>query len=272
MMPINDAEYNSLIGRLRAYTEDLEVTYTAPSQRNTKLGNIGEKFVGYCICHSLWKLGYPIHFGGLPHSYHLLSKFGADDVGRGGVDFKLIISNLDEESYGLLIESKNWNHYSISNTEFNGQIRNRFTRLDDNNEYQWIVTMNTRNIDNIRTRCEDNNIHILPMRDQITPENISLDNIMRPLFSDFIDEFTTLIMTLAPEQSYPEIAVEDFGEDRTGLIIQDLLLGVPYPIIEQRYTRSRAYISGLASYIRSWNIPLPDRRRRDWRRIWELQE
>lgn len=267
-MTITDNEFNSLIGRLREQALELDEFY---DDRNTILGNIGEKFVGYCICRSLWRLGYPINFHNAPHSYLLKPKVGADDEGLGGIDYYLKIVNLNENIYRFLIEAKNWGHYSITPNMFNRQILNRFTTINDNRDYHRIVTMNIRNIDNINARCEENNINILPISHHITPENLHNTNIMRTVFNDFIDSFTNLITTLAPEDSYPDIQVDGFGANRTHNIIQDLLLGVPYSIIEHRYSRSRKYISKIASYVRGF-VPLPDRRRKDWRLQWEIQE
>jgi hypothetical protein len=268
-MPISDNEYNSLVGRLRERASELEDRY---NNRNTILGNIGEKFVGYCISHSLWKLGYPIHFHNHPHSYLLNPKFGANDEGVGGVDFELIIVNLDENRYMFLIESKNWAHYRITANMFRTQILERFTRLDGIGEYIRMITMNIRNIADIQARCNDNNIHILPIGHHVTLENLRDNTVMRAVFNDFIDNFIAQMRILAPEDAYPIVAIDESGRNRTQYVIRDLLLAVPYTIIEQRYRVSRRYIIRLASYIRSFNIPLPDRRRRDWRLQWEIQE
>jgi hypothetical protein len=268
-MPISDNEYNSLVGRLRERASELEDRY---NDRNTILGNIGEKFLGYCISHSLWKLGYPIHFHNHPHSYLLKPKFGANDEGVGGVDFKLTIVNLDERRYRFLIEAKNWAHYAITPNMYRTQILERFTRLDGNGEYIRMITMNTRNIDDIQARCNDNNIHILPIGHHITLENLRDNTLMRAVFNNFIDNFIAQMRILAPEDDYPIVDIDESGRNRTQYVIRDLLLAVPYTIIEQRYRVSRRYIIRLASYIRSFNIPLPDRRRRDWRLQWEIQE
>lgn len=268
-MPISNTEYNSLIGRLRERTQELVSRY---DDSNIILGNIGEKFVGYCICHSLWKLGYPISFHNRPHSYLLTPRFGANAEGIGGIDFRLTIVDLDERIYRFLIEAKNWGHYPITPTMFNTEILDRFTRLDTSRDYEWMITMNTRNIGNISSRCEEHDIHILPISHHITPEIIQDNTAMRSVFNTFIDSFTTQMMDLAPECAYPNIIIEENEENRTQYVIQDLLLTVPYPIIEHRYGVTRRYIIRLASDIRSFNYPLPDRRRRDWQLQWEIQE
>ena len=270
-MPISDNEYNSLIGRLRERTQEYVDRYGVSG--NTTLGNIGEKFVGYCICHSLWRLGYTISFHNRPHSYLLTLKYGANEEGVGGIDFKLVIVNLDERRYRFLIETKNWgDHYPITADMFSTEILDRFTRIDTNREYVWVITMNTRNIEGIQPRCENNNIHILPIEHQITPDNISDNAIMRPVFNNFIENFIAQMMTLAPESSYPDITIDESRRNRTQYVMRDLFLNVPYPIIQHRYEVSRRYIIRLATYIRSFHYPLPDRRRKNWRLQWEIQD
>jgi len=273
-LPISDNEYNSLVGRLREYARELEARYDYASNegRNTVLGNIGEKLVGYCICHSLWRLGYPIDFHNHPHSYLLTTKFGANDDGVGGVDFKLSIVDLNERRYRFLIETKNWAHYPITPIMFNRQILRRFTRLDENGEYIRMVTMNTRNIADIQDGCDDNNIHILPIGHHITLENLQDNAVMRAVFNNFIDNFIVQMRALAPECAYPPVVLENYGRVRTQYVMQDLFLTVPYQIIVQRYDVSIRYVYRLASYIKSFNYPLPDRRNKNWHQQWEIQE
>jgi hypothetical protein len=266
-MPLSNIEYNSLIGRLRERIQDLVNRY---DERNIILGNIGEKFVGYCICHSLWKLGYPISFYNHPHSYLLTPRFGANADGVGGIDFKLSVVDLNERIYRFLIEVKNWRHYPITANMFNNEILDRYN-LDLNGEHHRMITMNTRNIGDIRARCEENNIHILPISQHITPEMIQDNASMRSAFNSFIDSFTNQIKVLAPERAYPNITIEENEENKYQYIIRDLLLTVPYPIIQDRYNVTKNYIIRLASYIRSFNFSLPDRRRKNWRLQWEIQ-
>jgi hypothetical protein len=272
-MPLSNNDFNHLIGRLREYTRDLVATYHGkPNCDRTIKGNIGEKFVGYCIFHSLWSLGYPIDFNRQPHSYTLTPKFGADDVGSGGIDLKLDIVNLDTTDYTFLFEVKNWAAYrSVPPAMFTEEILDRFTR-DGNHEYNWVVTMNERNIRFIRDRCLDNNVHILPIRHHITTDMLQDNTAMRAVFNEFIDNLTRKIRELAPQRTYPTLDRLDDGVSRTQCVMQDLFLGVPYDIMEHRYNVSRGYISRIASYIRSFHIPLPDRRSKDWRLIRELQE
>lgn len=132
--------------------------------------------------------------------------------------------------------------------------------------------MNTRNIHLIESRCQWHNIQILPMAEHVTPESIGNDDVLRYLFSSFIDAFCTFITTAAPEDAYPYLDVENRGEDRTVGIIQDILMGVSYEVIRLRYDVSLGYIMRPASYIRSFHIPLPDRRNKDWKIQWEIQD
>jgi hypothetical protein len=268
-MRITEGEYLNLINRLQAQARELIDRY---DNRNTILGIIGEKFVGYCICHSLWKLGYILHFQPYPRSYYIIPRYRADENGIGGVDFLLTIIDDEENRHRLLIEAKNWSHYDISPHTFNTEILNRFTRVDENRECIWIVTMNNRNVQNINRLCLNYEIHILPIAEHISPEYVEDNNVLRTVFGSFINDFCTLITELVPENSYPYLIVEQNEQDRTGGVIQDLLMGVSYNVIEDRYNVSKGYIFRLASYIRSFNIRLPDRRNKDWRLVWEIQE
>lgn len=268
-MPIADIEYNSLIERLREHSANLVEKY---DDRNTIIGNIGEKFVGYCVCHVLWRLGRPINFQNSPGTYTIESRFGADNEGRGGIDFKLILVDLNEIRHGLLIECKNWGqHYDITPDMFSTQILNRFTRIDRDIEYNWFITMNVSKIEDIDFNCREHNIRILPLNTQITPDNIQSDEIMRPILDNFIDRFTSIILDISPQGTHPEVIIDGEGP-KWRYIMRDLFLSVPTPIIEHRYNCSRKTISNIASYIRGFLPNFPDRRTKDWRAIWELQE
>jgi hypothetical protein len=152
------------------------------------------------------------------------------------------------------------------------QILERFTGLDIEEVHHQIITMNTRNIGNIRLRCDRHSIHILPISHHITLQTIQDNTLMRAVFNGFINSFNEKIRDLAPESSYPDITIGETEDNKTQYIIRDLMLIVPYNIIQARFRVSKGYIAGLASYIRSFNYPLPDRRKKDWRLQWEIQE
>lgn len=268
-----DGEFNNLMIRLREQLQELLIEYPNAKDEDTVKGIIGEKFVGYCIGHSLWKLGYCLELLPYPRSYFLTRKYGCNANGHGGMDYLLTIVDEKEIQHKFLIEVKNWGRYrQISRTLFIEAILNRFTRIDPNNEYPRVVTMNTRNVQLIELRCRRNNIQILPIAEHITPESIGNDDVLQYLFNSFIDAFCTFITTAVPEDAYPYLDVENRGVDRTAGIIQDILMGVSYEIIMLRYGVTRGYIMRLASYIRSFGISLPDRRFKDWKIQWEIQE
>jgi hypothetical protein len=202
----------------------------------------------------------------------LIPKFGADEEGRGGIDFKLVVVNREEQIYTFLIECKYWANYNITPDIFQTQILDRFKFLDENREYHWIVTMNSRNIRYIENPCGQNNIHIFPLSEQITCEYVDEINNIKRVFGEVIDAFCSYITDIAPERAYPYMKFEYQGQNRYEGVIRDLFMGVSYDIIERRYNVAKGYISKLASYVRSFNISLPDRRRKDWRQIWEIQE
>jgi hypothetical protein len=102
------------------------------------------------------------------------------------------------------------------------------------------------------------------MTHHITQESIGNDDVLRELFSSFIDAFCTYITDAVPEDVYPYLAVENQGKDTTIGIIQDLFLGVPYDVITLRYDVSVDYVRRLASELRGAGAYLPDRREEGW--------
>ena len=75
------------------------------------------------------------------------------------------------------------------------------------------------------------------------------------------------------ETEYPYLAVENRG-NRTirDMIAQDIRMGICNDVIESRYNTSRSYISRCASELRRRFPDLPDRRNRDWRIAWKVQD
>ncbi|MFE3845855.1 hypothetical protein ACFL1L_03225 [Thermoplasmatota archaeon] len=268
-MIITESEYESLVPRLIERKNELNSRH---NDRNTILGILGEKFVGYCICHSLWKLGYSLNYQYSPHSYRIVPKYGANEDGVGGIDLHLTITNKDEIRYNFLIEIKNWAHYSITPSMFRTEILDRFLRVDSHGYYSWIITMNRRNIENLRNRCKENNIHILPIDEHITPDYVGNTNIFKNAIAEFIDAFCSLITELARWREYPYLVVEKSdNRPKWDMISQDILMGVPYDVIELRYNTTRGYICRCASDLRRWIRSLPDRRNKEWVKLWEVQ-
>lgn len=201
----------------------------------------------------------------------LKPKYGADSQGRGGIDFYLVLTNLDEQKYHFLIEVKKLRgDYSIDEGWFKKEILSRYTRVDRDGNYHRLLIIHQGNVRHIDSLCIENNIMILPYRHQFTNEYIKYTTKIKWDFGSFIKTLSAILMELAPEDSYPDISIEQ--QTKYEGVIQDLLMCVSYNVIQQRYHVSRKYIMRLASYIRSFNIPLPDRRRNDWREVWELQD
>lgn len=102
-----DGEFDNLIIRLREQLQELLIEYPDAEDEDTVKGIIGEKFVGYCIGHSLWKLGYILHLSPYPRSYFLIRKYGRNADGHGGMDYLLTIVDEKEIRHKFLIEVKN---------------------------------------------------------------------------------------------------------------------------------------------------------------------
>ncbi len=261
---IND-ELNYLMERLRNQLHDLLIRYPGDGKLNIVKGILGEKLLCYCIGHGLWKLGYCLDPMPHPRSYSLFLKYGCNGTGHGGMDILLIIVDEKGVIHRILIEVKNWKRYRYITPEtFRTKILERFQRVDALNEYPWVLAINTRNKPLINFHCLWYNIHILPIAHHITPESIGDDDILRDLFSSFIDAFCAYITSIIPEDVYPYLLVENQGKDATIGIIQDLLLGVFYNVIIKRYDVSRDFVIRLASDLRSTGVYLPDRREKQW--------
>jgi hypothetical protein len=166
-----DSELDYLLIRLQSQLQDLFIKYPGANKQNTVKGILGEKFVRYSIGHGLWKLGYCLDPIPHPRSYSLALKHGCNETGHGGMDLLLKMVDGKGAIHRVLIEVKNWKHYGYITPEtFKKKILGRFRRVDATREYPWVLTMNTRNIPLIESRCRRYHIHILPMVHHLTPE------------------------------------------------------------------------------------------------------
>lgn len=154
---------------------------------------------------------------------------------------------------------------------FNTEILQRYLDVDVVHHDHWIVTMNRRKIHFITENCRVNNIYILPLSHHITPQQMAHHNILKDAYQSFIDEFERLIKELAPEDAYPDMYLLMQNMKRSSKVMQDILMGVSYQVIRNRYDVSINYIYKLASFINQFGNILPDRRNPDWQEQWEIQ-
>lgn len=265
-----DNELDILVDRLQDRTNDW---LASCSTMELIKGNIGEKFVGFCIYHGLWKLGYSLNLTDSLKSYNIQHRYRADARGYGGIDFLLTIIDSNGHRHVYLIEVKNWANYIITPDTFRDEILSRFTRVDRNRRYNWILVMNARNWRYIRQQCDNEYMFHLRLPRQITYDDVFDIELMEDIFMEKIREFCSLVSETSNETEYPYLAVENRGNrTKTDMINQDIRMGICNNVIESRYDTTKEYISRCTSRLRRRFPDLPDRRNRDWRVAWEVQE
>jgi hypothetical protein len=87
---------------------------------------------------------------------------------QGGADFYLRV-NYGGEIYRLLIEVKSWKKLAYCTDKmFRGKILDRYTSVDPEHLYCWVLAINKRNIPVLKEICDRYHIHILPMNEHYT--------------------------------------------------------------------------------------------------------
>jgi hypothetical protein len=108
-----------------------------------------------------------------------------------GVDIycRLVDENLN--SYSAGIEVYNWKKmHTINDFIYNQRIRNKFSAYDTQNSWMHVICMNYRNIPLIEERCKRDNIQIIGLRENITPELIDgliRKGLIQPQFENMKD-------------------------------------------------------------------------------------
>jgi hypothetical protein len=265
-----DNELDILVDRLQERTNDW---LGSCNTMDLIKGNIGEKLVGYCICHGLWKLGYSLNLTDRLKSYNIQPRYRADASGYRGIDFLLTIIDSNRDRHVYLIEVKNWDNYIITPDTFNDEILSRFTRVDRNRRYNWILVMNARNWRYIRQQCDNEYIFSLRLPKLITHNDVFNSELIEDILKNIIEGFCSVVTEISSDREYPYLTVENRdNRAKWDMIAQDILMGVSYDVIESRYNTSKSYISKCASRLRRRFPDLPDRRNRDWRVAWEVQD
>ena len=186
--------------------------------------------------------------------------------------FLLTLVDSNSEKHIFLIEVKNWEDYYIDEATFNREILSRFTRVDERQQYNWVLVYNARHWRYIGHRNDNCYIFAYNLPQQITYNDVFDKDKIKYISRDFIDSFCLLIKNLAPETTYPDLEVENRG-NRTirDMIEQDIRMGICNDVIVSRYNTTRSYVSRCVSELRRRVPDIPDRRSKDWRRVWEIQ-
>jgi hypothetical protein len=228
--------------------------------RNDKLGKIGEKFVKEGIKYYFWEKGFCVDKVG-NDTFNIGGPYKPIKGGMGGIDFRLEF-RYNQTSYDCYIEVKNWKHYTfISPSNFKTGILDRFTKNTNPIGCTKIVIMNQRNAPLIQQRCQQNNIHMIPLEEHITSRFLNPGDLTR-IMEHFLDEFSNRIdkTTNAKLQN----STKKVGKSITDQIKEDIRLGKPYSLLALTYNKSVSYIQKIASQMKRKGTVLIDRRSAGW--------
>ena len=260
---VRSEELEAFIQEIMADISELSRQY--PNERNIRIGRIGELVIGRGIKKTLLDMGYRFRIDPVGEDgFNIGRQYNADENEIGGVDFLVKIWNDISQSRYILVEVKNWSRYAhgISPDVFNSHILERFSNYDPSHEYTWVVTINKDNIDSIREECQEYNIHLIPLDEQLTDYNITRDRI-RHFFINFIGEFGSfLLREFSDVRPIPYQTHHNRVKDG---VIYDFMRGVPKNVIARVYGTSINYVNKILSEARRNGIAIPDRRRREWR-------
>lgn len=239
--------------------------YPSDRNRNILIGKIGELVIGRGIKETLLGMGYYFRIDMLgEYGFNIERQYNANENEIGGIDFLVKIYN-SSQPWHILIEVKNWNHYvaGIPPSVFSKEILDRFASYDDEHNWTWVVTMNVDNIPSIEEECKQNQIHILPLKGQLTESNATLRNI-RCFVLSFISEFASFLLREFKDVR-PRAYETQHDSTRAG-IIYDYIRGLPKGVIARTYNIKEGYVERVVSEARREGIEIPDRRTREWRR------
>ncbi len=180
-MKIDQSYVDDLLNKLKAIDGKIY------SNQKDKDGDIGERFVKDCIKYYMWEKDFRLYKSG-NRTFTIEGHYKADKSGYGGIDFRFKFVH-NKKSYDCYIESKNWDKYKqISPNTFKSEILDRFMKYANNPNCIRVVTMNKDNIPLIRSRCLNNNIHILPIDTKIETSQLNPTS-LRKLMENFLDGF-----------------------------------------------------------------------------------
>jgi hypothetical protein len=157
--------------------------YWKYKSRNNALRILGEWYVADNLNWQFRRHGLHQSFKKMPNSYYM--KYQYDPVldkkriptgttKNRGLDIYARLVDSDNTVYNVGIEVYNWRgkYHSINDYIYNTRIKDKFTQYDKANRMLHVICMNKRNIPIIRERCKRDNISIIPLMENVTPELI----------------------------------------------------------------------------------------------------
>jgi len=254
-----------------------KTTYVNDEKDRRKKGDMGEAFGRYCIKQCLFNRGYKLSTGG-PQTFKIIKRHMAEQEGprkgEGGIDFFLTVNASDGTAHEFFIEFKNWGHYPISHL-FEKDILSRFTDHDPGKKRHWIVTMNKRNIEDIKEPCRQNDITIIPIEQHVTsyflgPNPVDGSYPLKTTIRKFIEDFTYYFNHVL----YDTTAVQQFElqqkmrTEKTEKLKADILQGKDYNVLALKYDfEDVSYVKELKHKMKKQGEDVPDRRKNGWKDI-----
>lgn len=142
------------------------------TDRNNLVGKLGEIYVADNIIHQLQDKGLRWSSKTEPLTYRIRYQYrGCRGRSRGGIDEYLVLRDEERRAHRCFIEISNWMRLRNCNDYiFHKRIQSKFEKYDPDNMMYHVLAMNYRNLPLIVDRCQEHNIHIIPLREHITPE------------------------------------------------------------------------------------------------------
>lgn len=209
------------------------------------LGDMGEAIIEYGLKWFFWQKNFKL--GKFKNNtFSLIRHYKADKIsGTGGIDFYLKF-RMNWRTYRIFIEVKNWDDWlkypdpHVSDERYNGQILSRFTDYDKMNLCHRVLVIQKGYISNLKSRCNQDKITIIPLLDyyipQIHHESFCHRNIMH-----FINDFSVYINSIIPRG----IATQPIGtgiKTKTDRIWADLRKGMPPGLVVLIHNTSSSYV------------------------------
>jgi hypothetical protein len=136
--------------------------------RANTLGRIGEINARYHISRTLHKYGYRWSSKLKPMTYQIQHLYR----GYRGIDFYVVVMDVNSMTWKLMIEVSNWASYRIDYF-YRTRVKEKFTRYDRYNRCYHLWIVNRRNASRVIEEAKRDKIILLPVVEHITPDFIN---------------------------------------------------------------------------------------------------
>ena len=229
---------------LFVYDEISKINYVK-SDRSNYLGDVGELLVEYGIKWFFWNKGYRIgRFWN--YTFKVIPHFKANKVTKkGGIDFYLKF-RFGWRTYRLFIEVKNWDDFVktsgvVSNHRFKTEILDRYTDYEGYIHKHRLLVIPNGYRKNINPRCEENNIKVIPLQNQIMPELLH-ESLVESNLNHFLNDFSNILKSIMKKEITDNPKTLTTQKTKTDKILVDIKKGLPAGLISKVYGSSVSYI------------------------------